>query len=265
MSWWTSSRTPTQASSTSAGCREQFDAGRPDRNLFVVGDDDQSIYGWRGAQVENILKFEKDHPGTRVIRLEQNYRSTQTILKAANGGHRSQHRPARQGAVDRRRGRASRSRSTPPSTSSTRRASWSTASRTGWRRPAARRGRHPVPLQRPVAGVRGDADQRRAFPTACTAACAFFERAEIKDALAYLRLIASRHDDPSFERVANVPTRGIGDRTVEAIREHARARTLSLWEAAADLIATGKLAARAANAVRGFLELIERLAAGTAG
>jgi DNA helicase-2/ATP-dependent DNA helicase PcrA len=93
----------------------------------------------------------------------------------------------------------------------------------------------------------------------------FFERAEIKDALAYLRLVASRHDDPSFERVCNVPTRGLGDRTLDTLRQHARAKGLSLWEAAMSLLGEQTLAARAANSLKGFLDLIERLAADSAG
>jgi DNA helicase-2/ATP-dependent DNA helicase PcrA len=88
----------------------------------------------------------------------------------------------------------------------------------------------------------------------------FFERQEIKDALAYLRLMASRHDDPSFERVANVPTRGLGAKTLDTLREHARGGNVSLWEAAQKLLAENVLPARAANALKGFVDLIERLA-----
>ena len=93
----------------------------------------------------------------------------------------------------------------------------------------------------------------------------FFERAEIKDALAYLRLVASRHDDPSFERVCNTPTRGLGDRTLDTLRLSARAKNLSLWEAAQALLTEQTLAARAANALKGFLDLIERLVKDCAG
>jgi DNA helicase-2/ATP-dependent DNA helicase PcrA len=236
----------------------------PERNLFVVGDDDQSIYGWRGAKVENILKFDNDFPGTRVIRLEQNYRSTGTILKAANA------------VIGNNTGRLGKNL-------------W-TAGELG----------EPIQfytgytdydearfvidrIQDWVAHGQARADcavlyrsnaQSRLFeerlinegiPYRVYGGLRFFERAEIKDALAYLRLMASRHDDPSFERVVNLPTRGVGAKTVDAVREHAKAEKISLWEAALKLIATPALPARAREALNVFLQLIERLARETAG
>jgi DNA helicase-2/ATP-dependent DNA helicase PcrA len=236
----------------------------PERNLFVVGDDDQSIYGWRGAKVENILKFDNDFPGTRVIRLEQNYRSTGTILKAANA------------VIGNNTGRLGKNL-------------W-TAGELG----------EPIQfytgytdydearfvidrIQDWVAHGHARADcavlyrsnaQSRLFeerlinegiPYRVYGGLRFFERAEIKDALAYLRLMASRHDDPSFERVVNLPTRGVGAKTVDAVREHAKAEKISLWEAALKLIATPALPARAREALNVFLQLIERLARETAG
>ncbi len=233
-------------------------------NLFVVGDDDQSIYGWRGARVENILRFEREHPGTTVVRLEQNYRSTGTILRAANSVIR--HNRARLGKE-----------------------LWTAA---GDGEPiylyAAYNeydeARFVVERIQELVGAgharsniavlyRSNA-QSRVFEETLIAAAVpyrvygglrFFERQEIKDALAYLRLIASRHDDSSFERVANVPTRGIGNKTLEAVRDRARHLGLSLWEAARALVAEGALGARAREALGAFLALIERLAQETAG
>jgi DNA helicase-2/ATP-dependent DNA helicase PcrA len=233
------------------------------KNLFVVGDDDQSIYGWRGARVENILRFESDHPGTKVVRLEQNYRSTGNILKAANA------------VIAHNAGRLGKSL-------------W-TADRDG----------EPIALYTAyddreearfvVERIRDWAEHGRAraecavlyrsnaqsrlfeellvqagIPYRVYGGLRFFERQEIKDALAYLRLMASRHDDPSFDRVANVPTRGIGAKTLDAVRERARAAGRSLWEAARELAGAGTLGARGTPALAAFLELIERLAAESA-
>ncbi len=233
-------------------------------NLFVVGDDDQSIYGWRGAQVENILRFEADHPGTRVVRLEQNYRSTGNILKAANS------------VIDHNRGRLGKKLWTAGADGAPielyvayndlEEARFVVERVQDWTRRGGRRSDIAV-LYRSNAQSRvfEEALINAGIPYTVYGGLRFFERAEIKDALAYLRLIASRHDDSSFERVANVPTRGIGLKTLEALRETAKAKSLSLWEAAQDLVAAEALPARATQALRGFLELIERLARETAG
>ena len=234
------------------------------QNLFVVGDDDQSIYGWRGALVDNILKFEKDHPGTKVIRLEQNYRSTGNILKAANA------------VIAHNDGRLGKNL-------------WSDGADgkrlvlyTAFNEiDEARFVLDRIQLWEAAGGKRAEVAilyrsnaQSRVFeellvqagtPYRVYGGLRFFERAEIKDALAYLRLVASRHDDPSFERVCNTPTRGLGDRTLDTLRLSARAKNLSLWEAAQALLGEQTLAARAANALKGFLDLIGRLAADTAG
>ena len=233
-------------------------------NLFVVGDDDQSIYGWRGALVDNILKFDKDHPGTKVIRLEQNYRSTGNILKAANAviGH-NDGRLGKElwtdGADGKRivlytayneldEGRFVLDRIQE------------------WEAAGGKRAQVAI-LYRSNAQSRVFEEMlvQAGTPYRVYGGLRFFERAEIKDALSYLRLVASRHDDPSFERVCNVPTRGLGDRTLDTLRLFARAKNLSLWEAAHALLAEKTLAARAANALKAFLDLIERLATETAG
>src|SRR3990170_3144628 len=233
-------------------------------NLFVVGDDDQSIYGWRGAKVENILRFEQDHPGTKVIRLEQNYRSTGTILKAANA------------VIACNEGRLGKNLWTADAEGEPIRL-YTAYNETDEARFVIDRNQEWVAAggRRSEAAVlyRSNAQSRvfeellinDGMPYRVYGGLRFFERAEIKDALAYLRLIASRHDDPSFERVANVPTRGIGNKTLDAVRERAKGEKVSMWEAAQKLIASSDLPARARDSLNAFIQLIERLARETAG
>ncbi len=225
---------------------------------FVVGDDDQSIYRWRGARVENLFRFEKDFSGTRLVRLEQNYRSTATILNAANAvianngtrlgknlwtsgedGERIRlfvafnERDEAEFVVNRVRDHLDR----------------------GKRASAA------AVLYRSNAQSRvfEEAFLAAGIPYRVYGGLRFFERAEIKDALAYLRLIANRDDDPSFERVVNTPRRGIGARTVDVVRARARESGASLWRSAAALVAEKVLPQRSAGALWGFLKLIEDL------
>jgi DNA helicase-2/ATP-dependent DNA helicase PcrA len=233
-------------------------------NLFVVGDDDQSIYGWRGAMVENILKFEKEHPGTKVIRLEQNYRSTGNILKAANAV--IAHNDGRLGKELWTDGADGKRITLYTAFNEIDEARFVLDRIQSWVDEGHRRDQVAI-LYRSNAQSRvfEEGLVQAGIPYRVYGGLRFFERAEIKDALAYLRLVASRHDDPSFERVCNVPTRGLGDRTLDTLRTQARARNLSLWEAALQLLAERALAARAANALKGFLDLIERLATETAG
>ncbi len=227
-------------------------------DVFIVGDDDQCVYGWRGAKVENIQHFGEDFPGAQTIRLEQNYRSSHNILKAANA--LIAHNTGRLGKnlwtadgdgeliqlynafneVDEARFVIERIRQ------------WTMDG--GQRRDAAI-------LYRSNAQSRLFEENliAAALPYRIYGGLRFFERAEIKDALAYLRLIAHRDDDPAFERVINTPPRTIGDRTVEILREMARTQGGSLWQAALQLLTTGGLSGRAAGAVRGFLNLIESL------
>ncbi len=233
-------------------------------NLFVVGDDDQSIYGWRGAKVENILRFESDHPGTRVVRLEQNYRSTGNILKAANS------------IISHNSGRLGKKLWTVAGDgepielytayNDLEEARFVIERVQEWCQHGGRRSEIAI-LYRSNAQSRVFEETliNAGIPYTVYGGLRFFERAEIKDALAYLRLVASRHDDPSFERVANVPTRGIGLKTLETLREAAKAADQSLWEAAQRLIAAGGLPARATQALRSFLDLIDQLATETAG
>ncbi len=227
-------------------------------DVFVVGDDDQCVYGFRGSKVENIQRFADDFPGAQTIRLEQNYRSTGAILNAANaliannaqrlgknlwteaGDGEPLQVYAAYTAADEARFVVERIRQ--------------------WVESGGKRSDAAILY-------RSNAQSRIFEETLIGAAMSyriygglrFFERAEIKDALAYLRLVANRDDDPSFERAVNIPPRGIGERTLEALRETARAGNSSLWRAAGQLLAGRALNTRTANALRGFLQLIEAL------
>ncbi len=217
-----------------------------------------SIYGWRGARVENILKFEQDHPGTRAVRLEQNYRSTGTILKAANQ------------VIAHNQGRLGKQLWTADpegepillygAYTDLDEAHFVVERIQGWVAHGRLRAEVAV-LYRSNAQSRVLEERliQVGMPYRVYGGLRFFERQEIKDALAYLRLMASRHNDPSFERVANVPTRGLGAKTLDQLREHAKGGNVSLWEAAQKLLAENRLPARAASALKGFVELIERL------
>jgi DNA helicase-2/ATP-dependent DNA helicase PcrA len=233
-------------------------------NLFVVGDDDQSIYGWRGARVENMLRFERDNPGARVIRLEQNYRSTAKILNAANAVISCN--DGRLGKNLWTEGEAGEPLSVYTAFNEIDETHFVLDRIEQWTSAGGRRQEIAV-LYRSNAQSRvfEEALLDANIPYRVYGGLRFFERAEIKDALAYLRLVASRYDDPSFERVANVPTRGIGSKSIEVVRERAKAAGSSLWEAAQALLADGELPARSANALAAFLALIDRLATETAG
>ncbi|HUW99194.1 MAG TPA: DNA helicase II [Acidiferrobacter sp.] len=232
-------------------------------DLFVVGDDDQSIYGWRGAEIENILRFERDFPATRTVRLEQNYRSTGRILGAANAV--ITHNAQRLGKTLWTAGLEG-----PPLAVY---AAYSGIDEAHFVIERIRRLLAEDASPRDVAILYRSNAQSRLFeellvraviPYRVYGGLRFFERAEIKDALAYLRLLMNRHDDAAFERVVNVPTRGIGARTVEGLRAEAKAAGSSLWSAALALTAAGAVGGRTSAAVRGFVALIEQLGAETA-
>ena len=231
---------------------------------FVVGDDDQSIYGWRGARIENILRFQKDFAGTTLFRLEQNYRSTATILNAANA------------LIANNRGRMGKTLWTAGERGDPLRvyaafnerdeAEFVVERIREWLRQGGQRQECGV-LYRSNAQSRvlEEALLTARIPYRVYGGLRFFERAEIKDALAYLRLVASRSDDPSFERVVNLPVRGIGAKSLETLRAHARDQATSLWAAAGACIGSGALGSKAATAMRAFCALIERLAGEAAG
>jgi DNA helicase-2/ATP-dependent DNA helicase PcrA len=235
-------------------------AGTP----FVVGDDDQSIYRWRGARVENLHRFQQDYPGTQVVRLEQNYRSTQTILNAANA------------VIANNSSRLGKTLWTegPKGAPIKLYAAFNERDEAEFVVNRIQDHINQGGRRSEVAVLYRSNAQSRVFEEALLAAgipyrvyggLRFFERAEIKDALAYLRLIMNRDDDPSFERIVNTPPRGIGARTVEAVRDYARNAGTSLWRAAGAVIAEGTLAKRAAEALHGFMNLIEALERDTRG
>ena len=232
--------------------------------VFVVGDDDQAIYGWRGARVEHVQHFLADFPGARTLRLEQNYRSTATILAAANAV--IAHNPGRMGKQLWTAGSDGEPVALFVAYNEMDEAQYV----------AGRIRRHIADGGRPgecAVLYRSNAQSRAIeqalvesqLPYRVYGGVRFFERAEIKDALAYLRLIASRADDAAYERVVNTPPRGIGGRTLEQVRLRARRDGAPLWEAALAEIVDGDLAARARNALRAFAELVQRLQQETAG
>jgi DNA helicase-2/ATP-dependent DNA helicase PcrA len=224
---------------------------------FAVGDDDQSIYRWRGARVENLHQFRRDYPQAVLFKLEQNYRSTGTILKAANalisnnGGRLGKNLWTSGADGERVRLYAAFNERDEADFVVNRIRDW--VEHGGARREIA-------VLYRSNAQSRvfEEAFLNARMPYRVYGGLRFFERAEIKDALAYLRLVASRADDTSFERVVNLPTRGIGAKTLDTLRDLARANNTSLWMAANTAVQSG-LAQRAAQALQVFLLLIERL------
>ncbi|MEN7341653.1 MAG: DNA helicase II [Pseudomonadota bacterium] len=226
---------------------------------FAVGDDDQSIYRWRGARVEHIGKYSIDFPNTLIVKLEQNYRSTGNILNAANaiiennGGRMGKNLwtdgidgdPIRLYAAYNERDEAD----------------FIVNKLRDWINQGNRRDESAI-LYRSNAQSRVLEEMllNARIPYRVYGGLRFFERAEIKDVLAYMRLISNRADDAAFERVVNVPARGIGARSVEAIRQYARANACPLWRAAGAVASDQLLAARSANAITNFLNLVEKMA-----
>lgn len=230
-----------------------------DGNVMIVGDDDQSIYGWRGAQVENIQRFLDDFPGAKTIRLEQNYRSTSNILQAANvliahNGGRLGKNLWTEGAegepitlycafneLDEARFVVNRIK-------------------VSQEQGGALKDCAILYRSNAQSRVLEEAMLQTGLPYRIYGGMRFFERQEIKDALAYLRLIANRKDDAAYERVVNTPQRGLGDRTLDVVRQIARDRQLTLWQSSRALLAERVLPGRAAAALQRFLELINALA-----
>lgn len=227
--------------------------------LFVVGDDDQSIYGWRGAKIENIQRFSKDFSGTQTFRLEQNYRSTGNILKAANA--LIANNTSRLGKELWTDGNNGEPIQLYRAFNDFEEARYVVEQISIYTELDMRRDDHAI-LYRSNAQSRlfEEALLARGISYRVYGGLRFYERAEIKDALAYLRLMSNRHDDPSFERVVNLPTRGIGERSLQAIRDHSRDYRVSLWDAACTLCQQQLLASRAMSALSGFISLIEKLA-----
>ena len=227
-------------------------------NLFVVGDDDQSIYGWRGAKIENIHLFRQHYPDHQLIKLEQNYRSTGHILKAANTLiANNEERLGKDLWTDSGEGDLISLY-----------AAFNEQDEAYFVVEKIRQWVNEGGLRNDIAILYRSNAQSRQFeeklmttgtPYRVYGGLRFFERMEIKNALAYLRLMSNRDDDGSFGRVVNTPTRGIGNKTVEEIRQLARAEGISLWQAGKKMLQQGKLTPRAANALKGFMHKIDNL------
>ncbi|SEA17293.1 DNA helicase II [Microbulbifer marinus] len=228
--------------------------------ITAVGDDDQSIYGWRGAKIENIQHFERDMREVQTVRLEQNYRSTATILKAANAV--IEHNAGRLGKELWTQGEEGEPIAVYAAYNEQDEARFIVERIEDWVRDGNRRDSIAI-LYRSNAQSRvlEEALLREQVPYRIYGGQRFYERMEIKNALSYMRLISNRDDDTAFERVVNTPTRGIGARTVEMVRSYAREQGCSLWRAAQLMLQQRVLAARAGNALQGFLDLVNRLAA----
>ncbi len=231
-------------------------------SLFAVGDDDQSIYSWRGAEVENMQKFQSDFHNVQLVKLEQNYRSTGNILSAANELiANNQERLGKNLWTDDGDGEAIQLYSAYNDLDEAR----FVVERIQQWHEQGRRYDGTAILYRVSALSRVFEEQlRRAdIPYRVHGGFRFYERAEIKDALAYLRMAAWDGDDVAFERIVNTPTRGIGQRSVDAIRQIARDLDCPLWQAAQHLVSERLLSARAVNAVGAFLKLINDLSDST--
>ncbi len=227
------------------------------RNICCVGDDDQSIYGWRGAEIGNILKFEQDFPGAKIVRLEQNYRSTQHILSAANG------------VIAHNKGRLGKNL-------------WSAdlegekvTLRGVWDGPQEAQmiaeqieslQRKQVPLGEVAVLVRASWQTREfeerfikeSIPYKVIGGLRFYERQEIRDAIAYLRVIVQPDDDLAFERIINVPKRGIGDATLQIIHKLARAKHLPLYAALRELLETAEFKPKVRDTLRNLMRDFDR-------
>jgi DNA helicase-2/ATP-dependent DNA helicase PcrA len=241
------------------GEREQTEvvAKPAPKNICCVGDDDQSIYGWRGAEVDNILRFEHDFPGAKVIRLERNYRSTAHILATAS--HLIAHNEGRLGKTLRTEDVAGEKVAVV--------AAWDSeeeARAIGEDIEALQRAGHSLDeiaiLVRASFQMREFEDRfvTTGLPYRVIGGPRFYERAEIRDALAYLRLVNQPADDLAFERIVNVPKRGLGDATVKILHDHARARGMPLLEATRALIATDELKAKPRQTLRDLVAAFDR-------
>ncbi|MBJ6981749.1 DNA helicase II [Luteimonas sp. MC1572] len=226
--------------------------------VFVVGDDDQAIYGWRGAKVENVQRFLQDFDGAQTIRLEQNYRSTASILDAANAV--IAHNPQRLG----KRLWTESGQGDPidlfAAYNEIDEAEYIVGRIREWVRDGGSHGDCAV-LYRSNAQSRIIEEKLLAaqLPYRVYGGVRFFERAEVKDTLAYLRLVANHADDAAFERAVNTPVRGIGGRTLDEVRMRARRDSVSLWEASVREAQSGGLAGRARNALAAFHMLIDAI------
>lgn len=225
---------------------------------FVVGDDDQSIYGWRGAKIEHIQNFSRDFPQTKTIKLEQNYRSTGNILQAANA------------VIENNEGRLGKNLWTADGDGEPIHlyAAYNEIEEATYIASRIQQWVSHGNSHQDIAILYRSNAQSRVFESILNenhiayrvyGGQRFFDRAEIKDALAYLRLTANRHDDPSFERIINQPTRGIGDKTVGIVRENARNTSTSMWQSTLTLLENSVFTPRAGTSIAAFVELINSM------
>jgi len=233
------------------------------KNICCVGDDDQSIYGWRGAEVDNILRFDHDFPGAKVIRLERNYRSTGHILAAAS--HLIAHNEGRLGKTLRTEDVLGEKVQVTGAWDSEEEARSIGEEIEQLQREAREQG-EDHPLDEIAILVRASFQMREfedrfiqlGLPYRVIGGPRFYERAEIRDALAYLRVIAQPADDLAFERIVNVPKRGLGDATVQMLHDHARKARIPMTEAAAALSATDEMKPKARSSLRALMENFAR-------
>jgi len=241
----------------SAVSKDEAEVPRLLKNICCVGDDDQSIYGWRGAEVDNILRFEHDFPGAVVIRLERNYRSTGHILGAAS--HIIAHNEGRLGKTLRTDDELGEKVGVT--------GAWDSEEEARAIGEEIEQLQHAGHALNEIAILVRASFQMREFedrfvtlglPYRVIGGPRFYERAEIRDALAYLRVVNSPADDLAFERMVNVPKRGLGDATVALLHDHARKRRVPLSEAARAMVETDELKPKPRGALRGLLDSFER-------
>ncbi|MEZ5763734.1 MAG: UvrD-helicase domain-containing protein [Xanthobacteraceae bacterium] len=229
----------------------------PAKNICCVGDDDQSIYGWRGAEVDNILRFEHDFPGAKVIRLERNYRSTGHILAAAS--HLIAHNEGRLGKTLRTEDEDGEKVTVT--------GAWDSEEEARAIGEEIEQLQHAGEKLNEIAILVRASFQMREFEDRFVTlglnyrvigGPRFYERAEIRDALAYLRVINSPADDLAFERIVNVPKRGLGDATLQLLHDHARKARTPIYDAAMAIVGTDELKPKARSSLRGVIENFER-------
>ena len=231
-------------------------------NFIAVGDDDQSIYGWRGAKSENINRFTNDYKNTEIIRLEQNYRSTSVILNAANEVIKNnQGRLGKELWTDQKEGEPI---SVYSAYNEDDEARFVVGSIQNW--VAQGRNLDEVAIlyrSNAQSRVLEEAILRESLPYKIYGGLRFYERAEIKNAMSYLKLVYGREDDAAFERVINIPPRGIGVKTIEIIRSKAMEGKTSLWKACQELLDNDGFTSRAAQSIEGFMNSFDTLESDT--
>ena len=232
--------------------------GKAQAKVMIVGDDDQSIYGWRGARIENIERFTSEYDDAQTIRLEQNYRSTANILNAAN--HLISNNNNRLGKELWTDDKAGEKISIYTAFNEIDEARFIAGRIKQWRDDGGKLDEVAI-LYRSNAQSRlmEEALLQSQLPYRIYGGQRFFERQEIKDALAYLRILNNRDDDAAFERIINTPTRGIGNQTVALVRDAAKSLQVTLWQACKQMLSTQQLKGRSAKTITAFINLVDQL------